>query len=272
MTKLTLVTIATVLLAALSAGAVPVDSPAAAPTGGAKVAEFTNTFSGNLNDAVLANPVCAAAAKSVDANPTIRKCFPEVALFFSTPSQVCRGVVAPGAPEQPECFNATVAAAKQLADACTQDLDGGFGQTVVYKSWGNAAAAADACSVPGNGESKQTALEQTYFSHMDWATWQWTGVPEDAAERKRVLCTDANKVYWRNVAVLGEQPIVYYSVMTNTTGFTQAIADECKFAVPKPAPARTATATATATAGATPTFANAAANPDIVPDLVSLFF
>ncbi|ORZ34676.1 hypothetical protein BCR44DRAFT_1435578 [Catenaria anguillulae PL171] len=253
---LTLLALALVAISCASAAPMPQDEPIVP----------TNSFSKSLSEEALKDPACAEAAKQVDADPVIKRCYPDTILFFSTPDHVCRGVTGPGAPEQPECFEATVNAADKLAKVCKQDVQPrGFGQSAVYKAWSNRQAATVACSRPEpDTHHNSTALEQVYQSHMETMNWAWGDKPS-LEEQKKVLCTEANKQYWAVVPQIGLQPTVYYMVLAAPVEFVKSIGEVCGFKVPTTEPAVAPTTTPlSALANANPTPAPGAFEPPVV--------
>ncbi|KAI9221966.1 hypothetical protein BC828DRAFT_379679 [Blastocladiella britannica] len=212
------------ILAATFAAVLATALPAAAPDAAVPVNKFTS----DLSAAALAVPECKAAADAVDADAAIASCFADTTLFFSTPDHVCRGISAPGAAANAACFDAAVAAAGKLAAACPQTVDDStpMNKDAIYKAWGNKAAATDACTVVDASATRPLALQQVYQSHSQWTSWSFTGAPSDA-DKKKVLCVDANKIYWRSVDSVGVAPTLYFTSLTDAQAFVNDIGTTC---------------------------------------------
>ncbi|KAI9221967.1 hypothetical protein BC828DRAFT_404457 [Blastocladiella britannica] len=230
---------ALLVLACTSAHAAPLATTTTSAAAPEPTPEFpVNKFTSDLAPGALNDPVCAAAVAAVDSDATIAKCYPDTTLFFSTPSSICQGITFPGGKPDTKCFPATVRAARLIAAACEQTAedDADMSKSAIYAAWGNSAAAHDACSTPKPAAptTRTLAIEQVYSSHNVWQNWQWDGsAPTDEA-RKLGLCTDANRIFFRNIKSLGLTPTTYYLSLTSKAAFVADIGKTCGFKVPPP--------------------------------------
>ncbi|KNE60473.1 hypothetical protein AMAG_18540 [Allomyces macrogynus ATCC 38327] len=230
------------LPAATAASEQPVDdSRAAALTRSLLAAAPTQspTVVNKFADAVAndASPACKIARDEVDQCPELTECFGSTTeLFYASTAQVCGTTT---------CRDATIRAAKQLADTCEQTLpdEPGFARSAVYLSWSTSALGQAACSVVTTSAGTQSyVLDIVTAQYMAWdqarmaatldrpaASANWLN-DLDAARRRRLVdqqCTPATRQFWQHVDRPGTQPTLYLATIPEPTAYLEGLRALC---------------------------------------------
>ncbi|KNE67094.1 hypothetical protein AMAG_12172 [Allomyces macrogynus ATCC 38327] len=229
------------LPAATAASEQPVDdAPIATLTRSLLAAAPTQspTLVNNFADAVAtdASPACQAARNEVDQCQELTKCFGSATeLFYASTAQVCGTTT---------CRDATIRAAKQLADACEQTMpdEPGFARSAVYLSWSMSALGQAACSVVTTSAGTQSyVLDIVTAQYMAWDQARMTATLNrpgsanwlndlGATKRRRLAdqqCTPATRQFWQHVDRPGTQPTLYLATIPEPTAYIEGLRALC---------------------------------------------